>query len=141
MFGTAASRANTASSGGAISEATLDAGYASMMAQTSLDGIKLNLTPAILLTGAAYRGAAIRYTTRITADQGANVGLYAGLSPVSDANIVGNRWYLFASPSAAPVYVYGYVNGQRWCMTSPWVRSGTRAAISTPAPDSANRRQ
>lgn len=118
VFGTGASRANKASSGGAISEATLDAGYAAMMAQTSLDGIKLNLTPAILLTGAAYRGAAIRYTTRITADQGANVGLYAGLSPVSDANIPGNRWYLFASPAAAPVYVYGYVNGQ----TAPQVR-------------------
>jgi len=118
VFGTNATRANKASTGGAISEASLDAGYAAMMAQTSLDNIKLNLTPAILLTGAAYRGAAIRYTTRITADQGANVGLYAGLSPVSDANIPGNRWYLFASPAAAPVYVYGYVNGQ----TAPQVR-------------------
>ena len=28
-----------------------------------------------------------------------------------DSNIPGNRWYLFADPASAPVYVYGYVNG------------------------------
>jgi hypothetical protein len=28
---------------------------------------------------------------------------------ISDANIPNNRWYLFADPAAAPVYVYGYV--------------------------------
>lgn len=119
VFGTGATRANKASSGGAIAEATLDAGYAAMMAQTSLDGIKLNLQPRVLLTGAAYRGAAIRYTTRlIQPDSGANIGLYSDLMPVSDANVTGNRWYLFADPASAPVYVYGYVNGQ----TAPQVR-------------------
>jgi len=44
--------------------------------------------------------------------------LYTGLTPVADANVTGNRWYLFASPAAAPVYVYGYVNGQ----SAPMVR-------------------
>jgi ATP-dependent protease ClpP protease subunit len=112
VFSTNAARLNRASSAGAITEATLDDGYAGMMAQTSLDNIKLNLMPRILLTGPAYRGAAIRYTTAITADVGANVGLYSDLTPVADANITGNRWYLFADPAAAPVYVYGYVNGQ-----------------------------
>lgn len=106
-------RGNKASAGGAIAESTLDTAFAGMMGQTSLDGIKLNIQPAILLTGAAYRGAAIRYTTRIIQpDSGANVGLYSNLTPVSDANIVGNRWYLFADPAVAPVYVYGYVGGQ-----------------------------
>lgn len=113
VFGTGAGRANKASAGGAISESTLDLGYAGMMAQTSLDGIKLNIQPAFLLTGAAYRGAAIRYTTRIVQpDSGQNVGLYSDLTPIADANIPGNRWYLFADPAAAPVYVYGYVGGQ-----------------------------
>lgn len=112
-------RGNKAAAGSAISEAALDAGYAGMMGMTSLDGIKLNVQPAILLTGAAYRGTAIRYTTRlIQPDSGANVGLYSNLTPVSDANITGNRWYLFADPAAAPVYVYGYVNGA----TAPQVR-------------------
>jgi hypothetical protein len=118
VFGTGATRANKASSGAAISETSLDLAYAAMMAQTSLDGIKLNIQPSILLTGAAYRGAAIRYTTRISPESGANVGLYSGLTPVSDANIPGNRWYAFADPASAPVYVYGYVNGQ----TAPMVR-------------------
>lgn len=119
VFGTGATRVNKASSGGAISETTLDTGYAGIMAQTSVDGIKLNLQPRILLTGAAYRGLALRYTTRvINPDSGANVGLYSDLMPVADANVTGNRWYLFADPAAAPVYVYGYVNGQ----TAPQVR-------------------
>ena len=99
-----------------------------MMGMTSLDGIKLNVQPAILLTGAAYRGTAIRYTTRlIQPDSGANVGLYSNLTPVSDANITGNRWYLFADPAAAPVYVYGYVNGA----TAPQVRVFTRCRAAT----------
>jgi hypothetical protein len=118
VFGTGATRANKAGTGGAITEATLDAGYAAMMAQSSLDGIRLNLQPRILLTGPAYRGPALRFTTRITADNGPNVGLYSDLTPVADANIPGNRWYMFADPAAAPVYVYGYVNGQ----TAPMVR-------------------
>ena len=118
VFTTGATRANTAASGGAIAEATLDAGYAAMMAQTSLDGIKLNLQPRYLLTGTAYRGAALRYTTRVSPEVGSNVGLYSDLMPISDANVTGNHWYMFADPAAAPVYVYGYVNGQ----TAPQVR-------------------
>jgi hypothetical protein len=118
VFGTGAARANKASSGAIINEASLDLGYAAMMAQSSIDGIRLNIQPSILLTGAAYRGAALRYTTRVSPEAGANVGLYTGLTPVADANVVGNRWYLFASPAAAPVYVYGYVNGQ----SAPMVR-------------------
>ena len=51
-------------------------------------------------------------------ESGANVGLYSDLTPISDANLTGNRWYLFADPASAPVYVYGYVNGQ----TAPQVR-------------------
>lgn len=118
VFGTGAARANKASAGAVISEATLDAGYAGIMNQQSLDGIRLNIQPRFLLTGSAYRGAAMRFTTRISPEVGANVGLYSDLVPVADANIVGNRWYLFADPAAAPVYVYGYVNGQ----TAPMVR-------------------
>jgi hypothetical protein len=111
-------RTNRAASGGAIAEATLDTAYAAMMGITSLDGLKLNIAPRVLLTGAAYRGAALRYTARISPESGANVGLYSDLTPISDANITGNRWYLFADPGLAPVYVYGYVNGQ----SAPMVR-------------------
>jgi hypothetical protein len=111
-------RGNRPASGGAIAEATLDIAYAGMMGQTSLDGLKLNIQPRILLTGSAYRGAALRFTSRISPEAGANVGLYSDLEPIADANVVGNRWYTFADPQEAPVYVYGYVNGQ----TAPMVR-------------------
>lgn len=111
-------RGNRAASGGAIAETTLDSAYAGMMSMTSVDGIKLNIQPRILLTGAAYRGLALRYTARISPESGANVGLYSDLTPIADANVTGNRWYAFADPAEAPVYVYGYVNGQ----TAPMVR-------------------
>jgi phage head maturation protease len=114
-------RGNRASSGGAISETTLDTGFAAIMEHTSLDGLKLNLTPRYLVTGSAYRGLAVRYTrggARVVAESGANVPLYDTLEPVSDANVVGNRWYLMPDPSAAPIYVYGYVGGQE----APMVR-------------------
>jgi ATP-dependent protease ClpP protease subunit len=113
VFGTGATRLNKAGAGAAIAEASLDAGFAGIMAQTSIDGVRLNIQPAYVLTGAAYRGAALRFTTRaIVPASGANVAIYDMLTPVADANIPGNRWYLFADPMVAPVYVYGYVNGQ-----------------------------
>jgi len=108
-------RGNRAASGGAIAEATLDVAYAGVMEATSLDGLRLNLQPRYLVTGSAYRGAALRFTrggNRVVAEAGANVPLYDTLEPVADSNVTGNRWYLFADPAAAPIYVYGYVNGQ-----------------------------
>jgi hypothetical protein len=130
VFGTAAARANKASAGAAIAEATLDAGHAAIMSQTSIDGIRLNLMPRYILTGAAYRGAALRFTTRITADAGTNVGLYSNLTPIADANITGNRWYLFADPAAAPVYVYGYVGGQNAPSIRVWNPTQGRDGLS-----------
>lgn len=115
VFGTATGRANKAGTGGNISEASLDAAYAAMMAQTSLDGIRLNIQPRILLTGAAQRGAALRFTRdsgRVIPEAAANIPLYSDLEPVADANVPGNRWYTFADPEQAPVYIYGYVAGQ-----------------------------
>lgn len=108
-------RSNKASAGAAISEAALDAGFAAIMGHKSLDGLTLNLQPRFLVTGAAYRGAALRFTrggNRVVAEQGANVPLYDTMEPISDANISGNRWYMFADPAAAPIYAYGYVGGQ-----------------------------
>ncbi|RVT97903.1 terminase [Rhodovarius crocodyli] len=108
----ATTRGNRAASGAAISETTLDAAYAGIIEHTSLDGLKLNLRPSILLTGSAYRGAALRYTRQIVATEAGKVALYTDLEPIVDANVTGNRWYLFPEPGAAPTFVYGYVNGQ-----------------------------
>jgi hypothetical protein len=114
-------RGNRAAAAAAISETTLDAGYAGIMAHESLDRLKLNLQPRYLVTGPAYRGAALRFTRasgRVVPEQSVNVPLYDGLEPIADANITGNNWYLFADPNAAPVYAYGYVGGA----TAPSIR-------------------
>lgn len=105
-------RGNRSAAGGAIDEAALDVGYKAIQDQTSLDKLKLNLQPRYLLTGTAYRAAALRATTKVAPITTGTVPLYTDLLPISDANIEGNHWYLLADPSAAPVFVYGYVNGQ-----------------------------
>jgi phage head maturation protease len=112
---------NRAAAGAAIDATTLDTGFAAIMEHTSLDGLKLNLSPRYVVTGSAYRGPALRFTRgsqRVVPEAGANVPLYDTLEPIADANIPGNRWYLMPDPAAAPIYVYGYVNGQ----TAPMVR-------------------
>lgn len=114
---TAAGRANKAGTGGQISEDGLDAAYAAMMAQRSFgeNGLPLNIRPRVLLTGPGQRGRAIRFTRdsgRVVPEAVANVPLYSDLTPVADPNITGNRWYLFADPATAPVFIYGYVAGQ-----------------------------
>lgn len=111
----AASHGNYTSSGTAISVDSLGVGRALMKKQTSLDGIKLNITPKYLLTSPDKETLARQYTTVI----GANVAPgsqnpWAGmLEPISDANLsTANPWYLFADPMRAPVSVYGYLQGQ-----------------------------
>lgn len=104
-------RGNRSSGGGAIDNTSLDAAYAGVMGVTSLDGIKLNVQPKYLLTGVAYRAAALRAIAPLQPTAASNIQLYGTLTPVMDANIPGNRWYLLPDPAAAPIFVYGYVNG------------------------------
>ena len=48
----------------------------------------------------------------IGATQISNANIYAGfVQPLVEPLIPNNRWYLFADPPTAPVYVYGYLNG------------------------------
>lgn len=48
----------------------------------------------------------------VQATQIANANIYAvSVQPLVEPLIPANRWYLFSEPMAAPVYVYGYLNG------------------------------
>lgn len=115
----AAAHGNLAASGGAISVTTVGAGIQAVRKQKSLDGILLNLQPNILVVGPAIETSARQFLAVITPAQTANVNPWAGqFKLVVDANITGNEWYLFCDPSAAPVFVHGYVQG-----TGPVVRS------------------
>lgn len=104
---------NYTSSGTAIAIASLGVGRAAMMKQKSLDDINLNLSPATIITGPDRLTEAEQLTVAITpATLGAAVPDWVRrLSAVGDAAITGNAWYLFADPSVAPAFVYGYLEG------------------------------
>lgn len=107
-----ATHGNKAGSGTAIDAANVGAAVAGMRKQKSLDGLLLNLAPAYLVCGPDREMAARQLLASINATKSSEVNPWAGLAElVIDANIVGNQWYLFASPAMAPTIVFGYVNG------------------------------
>lgn len=107
------SHGNLAGSGAAINVTSVGAGRAAMMKQKTLDGIIANFTPNLLLTGPDKLTEAEQLLTSITPATNANAvpDSMRRLSPVGDANITGNQWYLFADPSVAPCFVYAYLDG------------------------------
>lgn len=108
----AADHANYVSSGTAITVDNLGLGRSAMMKQESLDGIKLNVSPAFLVTGPDRITKAESITTPITARTATDVNVFGPrLTPIADANISGNGWYLFAPSSQAATFVYGYLEG------------------------------
>lgn len=111
---------NLAASGSAIDAASIGAAVAAMRAQKSLDGMVLNLQPAYLVVGPAYETAARLILASVNATKTSDVNVWSNFAElIVDANITGNSWYLFASPTAAPVVVYGFVGGS----DGPAVRS------------------
>jgi HK97 family phage prohead protease len=116
----ASGHGNLAGSGGAIDATTIGAAVAAMRAQKSLDGMVLNLQPAYLVVGPAYETAARLILATVNATKSSDVNVWSNFAElVVDANITGNTWYLFASPAAAPVVVYGYVGSA----SGPVIRS------------------
>ena len=112
---------NLAAAGTAITVASLAAGRAVMRKQTSIesaagkgDGIKLNLTPSILLVGPDKETEADQLVTSITPNQVGSVNPFSGrLTVISSAQITGNMWMLFADPtrSGGNCFVHGFLNG------------------------------
>lgn len=104
----------------AFGAATVQALVKALRAQTSLDGLPLNLQPAYLVVGPDLEVAARTLLTAISATKTADVNPWAGFAElVVDANLGATEHYVFASPSAAPVVVYGYVAGAE----GPQIRS------------------
>jgi len=115
-----ADRGNLAGSGGAIAVDTLGAGRAAVRKQTTLDGIKLNLAPSILLVGPDDETLALQYTSSAfqPSDSG-KINPWTGrLTPLVDAEITSTSWYLFADPAQAETLCYGFLDGQE----APMVR-------------------
>jgi hypothetical protein len=113
VFGTAAARANMAAAGTALDLPNLALGRAAVMKQKTLDGLPIAVGSQMrLLVGPNQELAARQLTVSVQATQTSNANVYAGfVRPLVEPLIPSNRWYLFSDPVAAPVYVYGYLNG------------------------------
>lgn len=104
----------------ALADGPLGLAVLALRNQTSLDGMKLNLSPAYLVVGAALEVTARKLLTAVNATKTSDINPWANLAElVVDANLGATEWYLFASPSAAPTVVYGYVGSAE----GPQVRS------------------
>jgi hypothetical protein len=128
---TAGGHANLTASGTAISDTSITVGYAQMAVQTGIgttglgDGIKLNIAPKFLLAAPGKRNLAYQYTSSAYVPAApTNLNSWAGvLTPILDANLTGNRWWLFADPAAFPNFAYGSLAG------APGPRVSTRAGF------------
>jgi len=111
MFHT--SHGNETASGTAIGLASVGAGRAQMMKQTSIGGRKLNLQPSLILTGPDRLTEAEQLTATINPAliASAQTDWIKRLRPAGDANITGDHWYMFADPNVAPAFVYGTLQG------------------------------
>ena len=113
VFATGAARANKASTGTVLDTDTIGAGRTAIMKQRTLDGLPISMGQAMrLLVGPNQELAARRATVTVAASEIGKANVFAGfVQPVIEPLIQANRWYLFSDPVAAPVYVYGYLNG------------------------------
>jgi hypothetical protein len=104
--------ANLASSPSTIDTTNVALAVAQLRAQTSLDGLKLNLQPTYLVCGPAKEVAARQLLAAIVAAKASDVNVWTGFAElIVDANITGNEWYIFSTSGVAPTVVYGYVAG------------------------------
>ena len=113
VFATGAARANKASTGTVLDTTTIGAGRAAIMKQRTLDGLPISMGQTMrLLVGPNLELAARQATVVVQANEIGKANVFAGfVQPVIEPLIPANRWYLFSDPVAAPVYVYGYLNG------------------------------
>ena len=113
VFATGAARANMASAGTALDLTNLAIGRAAIMKQKTLDGLPISIGSSMrLLVGPNQELPARQLTVSVQAAQIGNANVFAGfVQPLVEPLIPSNRWYLFSDPLAAPVYVYGYLNG------------------------------
>ena len=96
-----------------ISVASVGIGRASMMNQTSIDGLKLNVAPKFLVTSPdKFTDAESFCAVNIVATKDSDANPFKGrLTPVGDANLSGTAWHLFADPNEAETLIYGHLQG------------------------------
>ncbi len=126
---------NLAGGGTAITVAALGVGRAAIRKQTTIDGKKMNMSPAILLVGPDKETEADQLVTSITPNLPGSVNPFSGrLEVVSSAQISGNRWELYADPNrpGGACFTYGYLNGAeapRIRMDEPFGQQGLAMTV------------
>lgn len=115
-----AAHKNLAETGADLGATGLSAGRSAMRLQTGMAGELLDITPIILLVPTVKETDAevlLRSTALPTAEMSSGVfNPWAGkLTPVAEPRLDAadaNAWYLFASPSQAPVIEAAYLEGE-----------------------------
>ena len=122
-----------AGSAAAITVTSLSVGRASLRKRAGIDGEKLNIPAAILLTGPDKETEAQQIVAPIQAQSAGNVNPFAGtLRVVSSPYITGNAWYLFADPADVPCFIHGFLSGfegPRMRMEEPFGRQGVMLSL------------
>jgi len=111
-----ASHGNLAGSGGAIAEATIQAGEIAMGKQVGLEGRPIRATPKYLITAVKDKVAAQKLLTAIQATATSGVNVYAGsMTPIVEPRL--NRaagatpWFMAADPAQVDTIEYAYLEG------------------------------
>lgn len=91
---------------------TVSAGRKVIRDAKSLSGEPLNLAPSIIFSGSSQETVIEQLTATINPNLTTSVNPFSGkLRPVIDAAITGLDWFLFAEPTVAPCFVYGFLDG------------------------------
>lgn len=117
-----------------ITPTSIAKGYEAMRNRKGLDGeTYLAIEPRILLTGPAKEFEALQLLAPIQAAQASNVNPYVGkLQNITSPYLTGNSWHMFASPQDAPVFMYGYLQGEegpRMRMDEPFGQQGMAFSV------------
>lgn len=105
---------NNIATAGVINVDNLGAARKLLRQQTAPNGSLLNLNPKFLVVGPEYEQLAEQYTSSnyVATEQGKINKLGASLTPIVDANITGNKWFLFATPQSIPTIEVAHLEGQ-----------------------------
>ncbi|MEX6507453.1 prohead protease/major capsid protein fusion protein [Jiella sp. M17.18] len=107
-----AGHGNLAATGSAITEDALSAARLAMRSQTDEGGNFIRVTPTYLVVGPAQETAAEKILAAITPANSSDANPFSQrLTLIVDARIIGNAWYLTASPADVVSLEYSYLEG------------------------------
>lgn len=110
-----ADHGNLAGAGAAISVTSLAAARAAMRKQKGLEGDYINIAPKFLLCGPdkeleANQMTSVNYVATKNGD--INPSFNTSLTPIVEARLTGNQWYLAAEPGMIDTIEYAFLDGE-----------------------------